>query len=143
MTNVIEGLAKRIDNVPVELLDDAIRAFVVIAERNGGKMMGGSYQLTAKVAKRYQRPGVAYAWMKGVPSGFWQWKETGTQAHVIAPRKKSARSTQGLEAGAARPARPSRLGPGAASRHVRGTQVDEDGQRGRHGDRLDRAALCR
>ena len=48
MTNVVRELAKRIDNVPVELLGDAIKAFTVIAERNGGKMMGGKYQLTAK-----------------------------------------------------------------------------------------------
>ena len=92
MTNVIEGLSKRIDDVPAELLDDAIRVFTVIAERNGGKMIRGRYQLTAKVAKRYHRPGVAYAWMKGVPSGFWQWKETGTQAHLIAPTQEAARS---------------------------------------------------
>ena len=62
-------------------------------------MMGGRYQLTAKVAKRYQRPGVAYAWMKGVPSGFWQWKETGTQAHLIAPRKKRRGRRKGWKPG--------------------------------------------
>ena len=48
MTNVIEGLEARYENLPADLVDDAIRAFTVIAERNGGRMIRGKYQLTAK-----------------------------------------------------------------------------------------------
>ena len=29
--------------------------------------------------------------MEGVPSGFWQWKESGTKAHVIRPKKRRRR----------------------------------------------------
>ena len=29
--------------------------------------------------------------MEGVPSGFWQWKETGTGAHEIRPKKRRRR----------------------------------------------------
>jgi len=88
MTNVVAVLAKRIDDVPVALLGDAIKAFTVIAERNGGKMMGGKYQLTAKPDRIRRRDDEASVVMKGVPSGFWVWKETGTGKHEIRPRKK-------------------------------------------------------
>jgi hypothetical protein len=91
MTNIIKGLAKRIDNVPVELLDDAIKVFVDIAERNGGKMMGGRYQLTAKPDKLRVRGEQASVLMKGVPSGFWVWRETGTGEHTIRPKRRKKR----------------------------------------------------
>ncbi len=88
MTNVIDGLEARYEKLPAELVDDCIRSFVVIAERNGGKMIRGKYQLTAKVKKRYDRPGSSFVIMAGVPSGFWTWRETGTGEHEIRPRKK-------------------------------------------------------
>jgi hypothetical protein len=91
VTNGFEGLSKRLDNLPAEVADDAVRAFVVIAERNGGKMMRGKYQLTAKVKKRYDRPGSSWVLMEGVPSGFWTWKEFGTAAHEIRPKKRRRR----------------------------------------------------
>jgi hypothetical protein len=88
VANVIEGLAKRLDNLSAEVADDAVRAFIVIAERNGGTMIGGKYQLTAKVAKRFDRPGSSWVLMEGVPSGFWAWRETGTRPHEIRPKRK-------------------------------------------------------
>jgi len=95
MTNVIDGLSKRLDQLPVEVLEDAIKAFQVIAERHGGKMIRGKYQLTAKPVKRQVRGGVASVLMEGAPSGFWQWKESGTKAHVIRPKSKKRRKRKG------------------------------------------------
>lgn len=88
MTNAIEGLEARLNDLPADLVDDAIRVFTTIAERNGGKMIRGKYQLTAKVKKRYNTPGGAWVLMVGVPSGFWTWRETGTASHEIRPKKR-------------------------------------------------------
>jgi hypothetical protein len=88
MGNVIEGLEARYDELPADLVDDCIRAFTLIAERNGGTMIRGKYQLTAKVKKRFDRKGSSFVIMAGVPSGFWTWKETGTAEHTIKPKKR-------------------------------------------------------
>ena len=95
MTNVIDGLSKRLDDLPTDVLEDAITAFKLIAERNGGKMMRGKYQLTAKPGKRRVADGVASVVMEGVPSGFWVWKEFGTKQHEIRPKAKKRRRRKG------------------------------------------------
>jgi hypothetical protein len=84
--NVIDKVAASLDNLPGDLVGDAVRVFTVIAERHGGRMMG-RYQLTAKPGKMYRRPDSAWVLMEGVPSGFWVWKESGTGAHEIRPKK--------------------------------------------------------
>ena len=91
MTNVIDGLSKRLDDLPADVVEDAVKAFTLIAERNGGKMMRGKYQLTAKPGRVERRGEMASVMMKGVPSGFWEWKESGTGSHVIRPKKKRRR----------------------------------------------------
>ncbi len=99
MTNIIDGLGAKFDHLPAEVIDDAIRTFVVIAERNGGKMIRGKYQLTAKPTQRRVRVGQASVNMKAFPSGFWAWRETGTRPHTIAPRKKRRGKRKGWKPG--------------------------------------------
>ena len=55
VSNVLKGIGARIDRLPADLLDDAVKAFIVIAERHGGRMMG-RYQLTAKEKGRRVGP---------------------------------------------------------------------------------------
>jgi len=86
--NVIDKVAAGLDTLPTDLVGDAVRVFTVIAERHGGTMIRGKYKLTAKPGKQYRRPDSAWVLMEGVPSGFWVWKQTGTEPHEIKPKKK-------------------------------------------------------
>lgn len=88
MTNVLDGIGARIDNLPRDFLDRAIDVFVDIAVARGGTMRfkRKSYALTAKPTKRTVRGDYASVIMQGVPSGFWTWMETGVGEHPIIPR---------------------------------------------------------
>lgn len=88
-TNVLKGLTKTYEDLPGRALDEAIAEFTRIAERHGGRMMR-KYQLTAKPSNRRVEGDIASVTMKGVPSGFWVWRESGTGGHWIR-RKKAVR----------------------------------------------------
>ena len=99
MTNVLDGLTAKLSRVPAAYADEAAALFTVIAERNGGLMIRGRYQLTAAEKKRYVYDQGCTLIMEGIPSGFWVWKETGTSAHAIAVRRRHKAKTRGKRRG--------------------------------------------
>jgi hypothetical protein len=89
VSNVINGLTVKLDKLPASALREVVKAFTKIAEQEGGRMKG-RYQLTAEASEWQVSAGTASVTMKGTPSGFWVWKETGTRPHTIRPRRKKA-----------------------------------------------------
>ena len=85
--NVLSGLSARLTHVPAAYADEAVALFTLIAEKNGGRMMG-RYQLTVAEAKRYVYDEGCTLILYGTPAGFWTWAETGTSAHEIAAKKR-------------------------------------------------------
>ena len=84
--NVLSGLSARLTHVPAAYADEAVALFTLIAEKNGGRMMG-RYQLTVAEAKRYVYDEGCTLILYGTPAGFWVWRETGASAHEIGPKR--------------------------------------------------------
>ena len=84
MTNVLNGVTAKLERLPATVIDDEIRAFVVTAEHEGGRVKG--QQLTAEPRQRHATGDTASVTMVGVPAGFWVWREQGIRPHLIRAR---------------------------------------------------------
>ena len=96
--NVLHGLPERIARIPEAYADEAVALFDVYARRNGGKMLG-RYQLKADEKRRFVYPEGMTLIVAGVPSGFWVWRELGTDPHAIAPKPRRKAKTSGRRRG--------------------------------------------
>jgi hypothetical protein len=86
VSNVVKGLAGRLDKLPADALTGATKGFAAAAEQNGGRIAGR--QLTVVVRDRKVAPGVALATFVGTPAGYWVWAEDGIRRHAIAVRRR-------------------------------------------------------
>ena len=81
MTNVLQGVTAKLERLPRNVIDDATRRFIDIAEHEGGRVAG--HQLTAEAHQRHVTDGTGAVTMVGTPARFWAWRERGTRAHLI------------------------------------------------------------
>jgi hypothetical protein len=89
------GLTATLRQLPAEVAHDVAVEFARTAERHGGQIKG--YPLTATPGAVTITDATATVQMRGVPAGFWSWREYGTKPHSVSPRNKRAMGG-GLEA---------------------------------------------
>ena len=96
----LERTLKRLANAPEAAVRDACKEIREIARQEGGSVTAGRnrkrYQLD--LVTRITKSGTkvtAIGW--GIPTGFWVWKNTGTQGPYPIPKKLAKRYKPGRE----------------------------------------------
>lgn len=82
------GLSTLVRRIPAEIVDDVVAEFAKAAQRHGGRIAG--YPLIATPGRVTITGDRATVQMRGVPAGFWTWREYGTKPHSVGPRTKKA-----------------------------------------------------
>lgn len=92
----LRSVAAALDRVPADSVDAVSAAFILTAERIGGRFGANErapsgYQLTAKRSKVFTTAHGANMIFDGTPAGFWTVKSYGRRA--VAPKRRRALET--------------------------------------------------